>query len=320
MFMNEFMNYIKLNILNLIILLLILLVGIAFLTLLERKILGYVQLRKGPNKVGIIGLFQPFSDAIKLLNKELFYVYKSNYNLFYLCPLLSFSLMLVMWMLFPYTTNLYFLNYSVLLMFVFMSISGYIMIFMGWSANSIYSMMGSMRSVAQMLSYEVSFILIILVLMILSESYSFLDFYIYQIYVWYMVILYPLFMIYFISVLAELNRSPMDFIEGESELVSGFNIEYFSGGFTLIFLAEYGMIIFFSFLSVLMFTNLLQYSNILMFVFVIFMSSMVVFMRGLLPRMRYDELMYLCWKIILPLVLVYLVLILGFKFFLMMMI
>nr|YP_010277848.1 NADH dehydrogenase subunit 1 [Formica sinae]UHY95065.1 NADH dehydrogenase subunit 1 [Formica sinae] len=320
MILNGFYQYVKLNMLNLLILLIMLLVGIAFLTLLERKILGYVQMRKGPNKVSIIGIFQPFSDAIKLLNKELFYVYKSNYNLFYLCPVLSFSIMLMMWMLFPYITNIYFLNYSMLLMILLMSISGYIMIFMGWSSNSIYSMMGSMRSVSQMLSYEVSFILIILILMIMSESYSFLDFMNYQVYVWYLFIFYPLFLMYFISVLAELNRSPMDFIEGESELVSGFNIEYFSGGFTLIFLAEYGMIIFFSFLSVLLFTNLLQYSSIFMFMFIIMMSCLVIFMRGLLPRMRYDELMYLCWKIILPMILLYVLLILSFKFFLMMII
>nr|YP_009115380.1 NADH dehydrogenase subunit 1 [Formica fusca]CEF49539.1 NADH dehydrogenase subunit 1 [Formica fusca] len=316
----EFYQYVKLNMLNLLILLVMLLVGIAFLTLLERKILGYVQMRKGPNKVSIIGIFQPFSDAVKLLNKELFYVYKSNYNLFYLCPVLSFSMMLMSWLLFPYITNIYFLNYSMLLLILLMSISGYIMIFMGWSSNSIYSMMGSMRSVSQMLSYEVSFIFIILILMIMSESYSFLDFMNYQIYVWYLFIFYPLFLMYFISVLAELNRSPMDFIEGESELVSGFNIEYFSGGFTLIFLAEYGMIIFFSFMSVLLFTNLLQYSNIFMFMFTIMMSCLVIFMRGLLPRMRYDELMYLCWKIILPMILLYVLLILSFKFFLMMII
>nr|YP_010596859.1 NADH dehydrogenase subunit 1 [Formica candida]WAK85247.1 NADH dehydrogenase subunit 1 [Formica candida]WLN31355.1 NADH dehydrogenase subunit 1 [Formica candida] len=316
----EFYQYIKLNMLNLLILLIMLLVGVAFLTLLERKILGYVQMRKGPNKVSIIGIFQPFSDAIKLINKELFYVYKSNYNLFYLCPVLSFGVMLMSWMLFPYITNIYFLNYSMLLLILLMSISGYIMIFMGWSSNSIYSMMGSMRSVSQMLSYEVSFIFIILILMIMSESYSFLDFMNYQVYVWYLLIFYPLFLMYFISVLAELNRSPMDFIEGESELVSGFNIEYFSGGFTLIFLAEYGMIIFFSFLSVLLFTNLLKYSNIFMFMFIIIMSCLVIFMRGLLPRMRYDELMYLCWKIILPMILLYVLLILSFKFFLMMII
>lgn len=290
--------------------------GVAFLTLLERKILGYVQMRKGPNKVIIIGIFQPFRDAIKLFNKELFYVYKSNYNLFYLCPVLIFSVMLIRWILFPYITNIYFLNYSILLLILLISIRGYIMIFIGWSSNSIYSIIGSMRSVSQILSYEVRFIFIIFILMIIRERYSFLDFINYQIYVWYLFIFYPLFLIYFIRVLAELNRSPMDFIEGESELVSGFNIEYFRGGFTLIFLAEYGIIIFFRFLRVLLFTNLLKYSNMFIFIFIIVIRCLVIFIRGLLPRMRYDELIYLCWKIILPIILLYVLLIFRFKFFL----
>lgn len=302
--------------LNLLILMIILLVGVAFLTLLERKILGYVQIRKGPNKVRIIGIFQPFRDAIKLLNKELFYVYKSNYNLFYLCPVLRFGVMLIRWILFPYITNIYFLNYSILLLILLISIRGYIIIFIGWSSNSIYSIIGSIRSVSQILSYEVRFIFIILILMIIRESYSFLDFINYQIYVWYLFIFYPLFLIYFIRVLAELNRSPIDFIEGESELVSGFNIEYFRGGFTLIFLAEYGIIIFFRFLRVLLFTNLLKYSNIFIFIFIIIIRCLVIFIRGLLPRIRYDELIYLCWKIILPIILLYVLLILRFKFFL----
>nr|YP_010034087.1 NADH dehydrogenase subunit 1 [Lasius spathepus]QOW83455.1 NADH dehydrogenase subunit 1 [Lasius spathepus] len=312
----NFNFYLMLNILSLIILLLVLLMSVAFLTLLERKILSYVQMRKGPNKVGIIGVFQPFSDALKLINKELFYVYKSNYNLFYMCPLMSFVFMLMMWMLYPYITNIYFLNYSVLIMIILMTISSYVIIFMGWSASSVYSMIGSMRSVSQMLSYEVSFIFIILILMIMSESYSFLDFLKYQKYIWYMIILYPLFFMFFISILAELNRSPMDFIEGESELVSGFNIEYFSGGFTLIFLSEYGMIIFFSYISILMFTNLLELSMFFMFIFLNLICSMIIFMRGMLPRMRYDELMYLCWKIILPMILFYVMFIIGFKFIL----
>nr|YP_009734522.1 NADH dehydrogenase subunit 1 [Acropyga sauteri]QBG38679.1 NADH dehydrogenase subunit 1 [Acropyga sauteri] len=309
--------YIILNILNMFILLLILLMGVAFLTLLERKILGYVQGRKGPNKVGIVGVFQPFSDAVKLLTKELFFVYKSNYNLFYLCPLLGFGLMMFMWMLFPFYTNIYFMNYSILLMIVLMTLSSYLVIFMGWSSNSIYSMMGSIRSVSQMLSYEVSFILIIFVLMFMGESYSFIDLMKFQKNFWFLLIMFPLFILYFISIMVELNRSPMDFIEGESELVSGFNIEYFSGGFTLIFLSEYGMIIFFSFISILLFTDLLSKGggmSLNMFFFVNVFSLIIIMMRGLLPRMRYDELMYLCWKIILPMILMYIILILGIKF------
>jgi len=308
--------YIMLNILSLIILVLILLIGVAFLTLLERKILRYVQIRKGPNKVGIIGVLQPFSDAIKLINKELFYVYKSNYNLFYLCPLVIFIFMIIIWILFPYITNIYFLNYSVLIIIILMTISGYVVIFIGWSANSVYSIIGSMRSVSQILSYEVRFIFIILILIVISERYSFIDFLKYQRYVWYLIILYPLFLMFFIRILAELNRRPIDFIEGESELVSGFNIEYFRGGFTLIFLSEYGIIIFFRYIRVLIFTNLLELSIFYIFIFLNLICSIIIFMRGMLPRIRYDELMYLCWKIILPIILFYVIFIIGFKFIL----
>lgn len=272
-------------------------------------------MRKGPNKVGVIGLFQPFSDAIKLLNKELFYIFKSNYYLFYVCPLLRFIFILIIWILYPFITNLYFINYSILLIIILISIGGYIIIFIGWSANSIYSILGSIRSVSQMLSYEVRFILIILILIIIRERYSFMDFYKFQIYVWYLLRVYPLFVIYFISILAELNRRPIDFIEGESELVSGFNIEYFRGGFTLIFLAEYGIIIFFRFVRVILFMNLIKIT-FLLFIFINIFRSLIIFIRGLLPRIRYDELIYLCWKIILPIILIYVVFILGFKFIL----
>nr|YP_009734535.1 NADH dehydrogenase subunit 1 [Acropyga smithii]QBG38704.1 NADH dehydrogenase subunit 1 [Acropyga smithii] len=312
--MKNLYYFMMLNIMNLLVLLIILLIGIAFLTLLERKILGYVQMRKGPNKVGVLGFIQPFSDAIKLLTKELFYIYKSNYNLFYMCPMFLFSLMLIMWLLFPYNTNIYFLNYSILLMFIFMTLGSYMLIIMSWSSNSIYSMMGAIRSVSQMLSYEVSFILIIFVLMFMSESYTLTDFVKYQVNLWFLLVFYPLFLIYFISIIVELNRSPMDLIEGESELVSGFNVEYFSSGFTLIFLGEYGMIIFFSYVSVILFTSLISGTDISVMILTIIFSLLIIFMRGLLPRLRYDELMYLCWKVILPLILVYIIMIVGLKF------
>lgn len=280
---------------------------------MERKILGYIQLRKGPNKVGIIGIFQPFRDAIKLITKELFFIFKSNYNLFYLCPLLRFILILFIWSLYPYITNFYFLNYSILLIFVFLTLRGYVIIFIGWSANSVYSIIGSIRSVSQILSYEVSFIFIIFILMIIRESYSFIDFIKFQCYIWYLFMFYPLFIVFFISILTELNRRPIDIIEGESELVSGFNIEYFRSGFTLIFLAEYGIIIFFRFIIIVIFTNLLNYFFFI-FIFINLLRSLIIFIRGLLPRIRYDNLIYLCWKIILPFILIYMVFIIGFKF------
>nr|YP_009262827.1 NADH dehydrogenase subunit 1 [Wasmannia auropunctata]ANI87500.1 NADH dehydrogenase subunit 1 [Wasmannia auropunctata] len=307
-----FSNYMFLNCVSLLMIILVVLVGVAFLTLLERKILGYIQLRKGPNKVGILGVFQPFSDAIKLFSKEVFKIYKSNYNMFYFCPVMLFFMMLSNWMMSPVVTNIYFLNYSILIIIMILTVMSYMFMLMGWSSNSMYSVIGTIRVISQTLSYEVSFIMIILILMILSESYSFIDFMKWQMYMWYLIMLVPLFMVFFISVLAELNRSPMDFIEGESELVSGFNIEYFSGGFALIFMAEYGMIIFFSYLMILLFTGV--FYSLYLYLFINFTVVMIIFMRGMLPRMRYDELMYLCWKVILPFVLGYMILMMGFKF------
>lgn len=309
-------TYIKLNFLRLILLVLIVMVGVAYLTLLERKILGYVQNRKGPNKVGLLGILQPFRDAIKLLRKEVFFVFKSNYNLYYISPILIFIMIIMMWILYSYFTNIYFINYSLLLIIVYISVIGYIIVCLGWSANSIYSIIGSIRSISQILSYEVRFILIILILIILRERYSFRDFVYFQYYIWYIMYLYPLFLIFFISILAELNRRPIDFIEGESELVSGFNIEYFRGGFVLIFLSEYGIILFFRILMIFIFIDGRCFSIYFIGVWVNLTSALVIIIRALLPRIRYDELIYLCWKIILPIVLIYIIFILGFKYLL----
>lgn len=265
--------------------------------------------------MGIVGSFQPFRDGLKLFRKEIMIILKSRYYIYYLCPIIIFILIIVNWLTILFNTNIYFMNYSILFIIFILTVIGYIIMFIGWSSNSVYSIIGTLRVVAQTLSYEVSFIMIILVLIIMRERYSFIDFFKWQSNLWYLVWLYPVFLVFFIRVLAELNRRPIDFVEGESELVSGFNIEYFSRGFALIFLAEYGIIIFFGYLIVSIFTDLfLEREWWMISLFINLIILLIIFIRGILPRMRYDELMYLCWKVVLPFILNYLIFILGLKF------
>lgn len=310
--LNNYIWYLKLNILNWLIIILIILIRVAFITLLERKILGFIQGRKGPNKVGVLGIFQPFGDAVKLFNKEIFKILKSNIYIIYVCSILLIFIILINWLMIPVFTNLYYINYSLLIIIIFLTIMRYIFILIGWSSNSIYAIVGTIRVVAQVLSYEVRFILITLILIILIERCSLIDFIKWQENVWFIFTLFPLFLVFFIRILAELNRRPIDFIEGESELISGFNIEYSRGGFALIIIAEYGIIIFLSYLTLILFTNIIN--RIWISLWLNFIVRVIISMRGLLPRIRYDELIYLCWKIILPFVLNYIFFILNFKY------
>nr|YP_010954874.1 NADH dehydrogenase subunit 1 [Serrognathus castanicolor]WMW30259.1 NADH dehydrogenase subunit 1 [Serrognathus castanicolor] len=290
------------------------LVGVAFLTLLERKVLGYIQLRKGPNKVGFLGVPQPFSDAIKLFTKEHTYPFMSNYNLYYLSPVFNLFLSLMIWFCIPFFSGLLSFSLGILYFLCFASLSVYTVMLAGWSSNSNYSMLGSMRAVAQTISYEVSLALTLLSFLILIMSLNLMDLNIYQSMIWFFVVMMPLCMVWFVSSLAETNRTPFDFAEGESELVSGFNVEYSGGGFALIFLAEYSSILFMSMMCCLLFLGG-DFRNIYIFLMLGFMSFLWIWVRGTLPRFRYDKLMYLAWKSYLPLALNYFLFFLGLKIF-----
>nr|YP_011004288.1 NADH dehydrogenase subunit 1 [Ctenophthalmus yunnanus]WPS93676.1 NADH dehydrogenase subunit 1 [Ctenophthalmus yunnanus] len=297
---------------SMLLMVIMVLIGVAFLTLLERKVLSYIQLRKGPNKVGMMGIMQPFSDAIKLFSKEYVYLNMSNYFMYYFSPIMSLFMALVIWLLVPNLFGGLMFNLGMLFFLCCMSMGVYMVMFAGWSSNSNYALLGGLRAVAQTISYEVSLALIIMSLMFLIDGYNLYNFYIYQNNVWFMLLLFPLGLMYLISCLAETNRTPFDFAEGESELVSGFNVEYSSGGFALIFLAEYASILFMSFIFSLMFMGGNMFS-MLFFFKVVIISYLYIWVRGTVPRYRYDKLMYLAWKSYLPISLNYLLFILSFK-------
>nr|YP_010852976.1 NADH dehydrogenase subunit 1 [Pseudocoladenia festa]WGM81155.1 NADH dehydrogenase subunit 1 [Pseudocoladenia festa] len=300
---------------GIVILIIGVMVGVAFLTLLERKILGYIQIRKGPNKVGFMGLLQPFADALKLLSKEQMYLNNSNYLSYYFSPIMSLILSLMLWMMIPYFFQLINFNLGVLFFFCCTSLSVYAVMVAGWASNSNYSLLGGLRSVAQTISYEVSLSLILMSCVIMIMDFNLLVFKFYQELIWFFFLMLPLSMCWMSSSLAETNRTPFDFAEGESELVSGFNVEYSSGGFTLIFLSEYSSILFMSLLFSIMYLGGYELS-LMFYLKMIFISFLFIWVRGTLPRYRYDKLMYLSWKIYLPLSLNFLLFFIGIKIYL----
>nr|APX40433.1 NADH dehydrogenase subunit 1 [Cassida viridis] len=282
------------------------LLSVAFLTLFERKILGYIQIRKGPNKSGFIGLLQPFSDAVKLFSKEQIFPYMSNFIIYYLSPLFMMMISMMMWFSMPFYFYYFGFNYSVLFFLSLSSMGVYGVMMAGWSSNSLYSLLGSIRSIAQTISYEISLVLIIMSFLIFSSSYSFLDFSIFQSSIWFITMFFPLAMILIVSLLAETNRTPFDLAEGESELVSGFNVEYSSGGFAMIFLSEYMNILFMSMVLSMFFLGG-DYYSLYFYLKLTFFSFFWIWIRGTVPRYRYDKLMNLTWMVFLPISLTFLI-------------
>nr|ALO70671.1 NADH deshydrogenase subunit 1 [Lucifotychus sp. 1 EF-2015] len=297
-----------------LILLILILISVAFLTLLERKVLGYIQIRKGPKKAGLMGIVQPFSDAIKLFSKEFVSPLMSNFYIYYFCPILNLFISLLMWMSMPFLTIFLNFNYSILFILCCSSLSVYFVMIAGWSSNSNYSMLGGMRAIAQTISYEVSLMIILMSFLFLIMSLKMMDFIMFQFYAWFFFLYFPLVMILFVSMLAETNRTPFDLAEGESELVSGFNIEYSSGGFAMIFLAEYSSILFMSMFCSIMFLGG-DINSLFFFMKLSLMSFLWIWVRGTLPRFRYDKLMDLAWKSFLSVSLNFLFFYLGLKVF-----
>nr|YP_010924973.1 NADH dehydrogenase subunit 1 [Scalpellum stearnsi]WKB17951.1 NADH dehydrogenase subunit 1 [Scalpellum stearnsi] len=289
------------------------LISVAFLTLLERKVLGYIQVRKGPNKVGVLGILQPFSDAVKLFSKEQNWSFVSNYVLYFFSPVFMFFLSLIFWILFPFNSGFFDLNYGIFLFLCILSLGVYPFMIAGWSSNSKYALLGSLRAVAQTISYEVSLAMILLSFVFIVSGYSFSDFIEFQSEGYFLFFFFLLMWVWVVSCLAEMNRTPFDFAEGESELVSGFNVEYSAGGFALMFLGEYSMIIFMSGTMVMLFLGgelyLLFFMKMGGFIF------LIVWLRGTLPRYRYDMLMNLAWKSILPFTLHFLFFYMSMKLF-----
>lgn len=282
------------------------LLAMAFYTLIERKFLAYFQLRKGPNKVGLRGLPQPFADAIKLFSKERTTPTFSNYKLFYFAPVFGLMLTLLLWNIYPHNNPSFYIIFGSLFFLCVSRINVYVVFLSGWSSNSKYSLLGALRGVAQTISYEVSIALILINALILTFNID-LHVITHHLYSWPALMLIPVALMWFITNLAETNRTPFDLAEGESELVSGFNTEYRSGLFALVFMAEYANILIIRLLSAVIFTGHSEVlRNILLVLKTTTIATIFIWVRATLPRMRYDNLIYLTWKSFLPLRLAFL--------------
>nr|YP_010977661.1 NADH dehydrogenase subunit 1 [Goniurosaurus bawanglingensis]WOA02147.1 NADH dehydrogenase subunit 1 [Goniurosaurus bawanglingensis] len=301
------MKNLLIHIINPLTLMIPILLAVAFLTLLERKLLGYIQLRKGPNLVGPFGILQPVADGIKLFTKEPIRPLTSSSMLFLIMPTTALTLALIIWAPMPMPAPLADLNLGLLFMLAISALMVYTILWAGWSSNSKYALLGALRAVAQTVSYEVTLGIILLSTIMLAGNFSMTTLILTQKPIWLLAPSWPLMMMWYISTLAETNRAPFDLTEGESELVSGFNVEYASGPFALFFLAEYGNILMMNTVSCLLFLspdlttpelftcNLMLKTTLLTLIF--------LWIRASYPRFRYDQLMHLVWKNFLPLTL-----------------
>jgi len=311
-------------ILEILIIVVPLLIAVAYFTLAERKVIASIQRRRGPNVVGIWGLLQPLADGLKLLVKESIFPSNSNIIIFVLAPVITFLLSLLGWAVIPfgYTMVLSDLNVGLLYIFAVSSLGVYGILTSGWASNSKYAFLGALRSAAQMVSYEVSIGLIIISVLLCAGSLNLSKIIIAQESIWYIIPLFPVFLMFFISALAETNRAPFDLPEAEAELVAGYNVEYSAMGFALFFLGEYANILMMCALcSVLFLGGWLPPIDVFPFTLipgplwfglkVSFMAFVFIWVRAAYPRYRYDQLMRLGWKVFLPLSLAWVLFVAG---------
>nr|ATB18167.1 NADH dehydrogenase subunit 1 [Proechimys gardneri] len=294
---------------NFILMIIPILLAMAFLTLMERKTLGYMQLRKGPNMVGPYGILQPVADALKLFIKEPLHPSTSSMLLFTIAPSLALTLAMSMWIPIPMPYSLINMNLGALFILATSSLAVYSILWSGWASNSKYALFGALRAVAQTISYEVTLAIILLSILLLNGTFTLSTLMTTQKNIWLIIPTWPLAMMWFVSTLAETNRAPFDLTEGESELVSGFNVEYAAGPFALFFMAEYMNILLMNALTTIIFLNSMMtitYPELHTMNFMIktlILTALFLWVRASYPRFRYDQLMHLLWKNFLPLTL-----------------
>ncbi len=318
-FWPEWFQYLISNVVLALIILLPLFIVVAYYTFAERKVIGYMQIRVGPNRVGPKGLFQPFADMFKLMFKEIIIPTNANRYLFLIAPVLAFAPAMAAWAVIPFNDTLVFsdINAGLLYILAMTSLGVYGVIIAGWASNSKYALLGAMRSAAQIVAYEIAMGFALVGVLMAGGSLNLGDIVNSQagsVYNWFFIPLFPLFMVYFIAGVAETNRAPFDVAEGESEIVAGFHVEYSGMTFAVFFLGEYANMILISLLTSLLFLggwlspfpSLMGDSILWLFLKTGFFMLLFLWFRATFPRYRYDQIMRLGWKVLIPVTIVWL--------------